>query len=268
MNCVNYELYILLIISILPVYLVGLYIYKKDKNKEPKKLLKKLFILGMVSCVPAAFVEILLGKPFGSEELMSTWTLFIYVLLTIAFVEELFKWLIVYLLSYNHDAFDEQYDVIVYAVFVSLGFACFENIFYVLDSGISVALLRAFTAIPGHAADAVLMGYYFGLAKLAGINNNKKLCRKNLFLSIIVPTVVHAIYDFCLFSRLTIFLIFFAIFLISVYIYCIKKIKRVANNTTNLYHNDIIVLNNNSYCPKCGSPYDGNYCAYCGAKLK
>ena len=65
-----------ILISILPVYLVGLYIYKKDKNKEPKKLLRRLFIYGMLSCIPAAITEMLLGNLFGSEETMGLIKLF------------------------------------------------------------------------------------------------------------------------------------------------------------------------------------------------
>lgn len=34
----------LFVVAALPIFLLGLYIYKKDKNKEPTKLLVKLFL--------------------------------------------------------------------------------------------------------------------------------------------------------------------------------------------------------------------------------
>ena len=258
---------ITLIISILPVYLVGLYIYKKDKNKEPKSLLKRLFLYGMLSCIPAAITELLLGNFFGSEEFMDMITLFFYVFISVALVEELFKWVITYLLTYNNYEFDELYDAIVYAVFVSLGFACFENIFYVLDAGAKVGIYRAITAIPGHASDAIIMGNYLGLAKLANINNNSKLCKKNLILSILVPTLAHTIYDYCLFTDNVIFLLIFVIFLISIYIYSIKKVKMISSNKKSLSNNEFITLSFRSHCPKCGTISRGNYCYKCGTKL-
>ena len=41
---------LLLLVAILPVILLGLYIYKKDRNKEPSSLLVKLFVSGILSC--------------------------------------------------------------------------------------------------------------------------------------------------------------------------------------------------------------------------
>ena len=52
---------ILFLISALPVFLLGLYIYKKDKNKEPAKILIKLFLAGMLSCVLVVLITIFLS---------------------------------------------------------------------------------------------------------------------------------------------------------------------------------------------------------------
>ena len=55
---------ILLIIAILPVYLICLYVYKKDRDKESKRLLSKLFIFGIISCFPAVILEFIAGSFF------------------------------------------------------------------------------------------------------------------------------------------------------------------------------------------------------------
>lgn len=269
---------VLLVISILPVYLVGLYIYKKDDQKEPPKLLRKLFFFGMLICIPAAILEVILEPLFGAEEYRSLFSWFLYASCCIALVEELFKWLVVYNVGYRHKEFDQVYDAIVYAVFVSLGFACFENIFYVLSSGLTVGIIRALTAIPGHAADAIIMGDYIGLAKIADINHNEKLFKKNIILSILVPTLAHAIYDYCLMTESYFFVGVFIIFLIFIYVYSIKKIKRVASMRKSLYVNDVntdSIINNNSiitndivnFCPNCGTKSHGNFCTVCGTIL-
>ena len=52
--------------------------------------------------------------------------------------------------------------------------------------------------------------------------------KKNIILSVLVPTILHGIYDFCLFSSIDILLIVFLLFVIAVYIFSIKKIKLLA----------------------------------------
>ena len=261
------ELLQLLMISILPVCIVLYYVYKKDINKEPKQLLKKLFFRGMLICIPAAIIELILEPIFGKVDNMNLIKLFIYVFIDIALVEELTKWFILYNITYHNEEFDELYDAIVYAVFVSLGFACFENIFYVLDAGFGVGLFRAVTAIPGHASDAIIMGNYFGLAKLSDINGKKELKQKYLLLSIIIPTITHAIYDYCLYTGQIIFVIIFIIFIIFIYIYSIKKIKNVALNNRNIVNNELVINHSVKYCNRCGSVAYGNYCSRCGNNL-
>ena len=261
------ETLVALIVSILPVYFVLLYTYRKDNYKEPKKLLKKLFIYGMIICIPVALFEIEIGKLFPNEDAMNLSMLFAYVLIDVGLIEEFGKWLVVYRVTYNHYEFDQIYDAIVYAVFVSLGFACLENVAYVLTSGIGVGFFRAVTAIPGHASDAIMMGYYLGLAKLAEVNGNRGLRIKNLSLSIVMPVLLHTIYDYCLFTENILFILIFIAFVIFIYVYSIKKIKRVSMNNHRLTGGRVVVKDGVKYCAQCGTKCYGNYCHHCGNKL-
>jgi RsiW-degrading membrane proteinase PrsW (M82 family) len=79
---------------------------------------------------------------------------------------------------------------------VGMGFAAFENIFYVADGGVSTALLRMFTAIPAHAVFAVMMGYHVGIAKF-DTTHQQELLRKGL----IYPILLHGAYDFFLMQK-------------------------------------------------------------------
>ena len=126
---------ILLIIAILPVYILGKYVYEKDKNREPSLLLFKFFLLGIASVLISFFITStlssvipLITKTTGS---MNNRELFIYVFLFVALIEEGSKFLMTYILGYNNKEFDEVYDMIVYASFVSLGFAFYENLIYI-----------------------------------------------------------------------------------------------------------------------------------------
>jgi len=253
---------LLLFIAILPVYLIGLYIYRKDSEKEPKKLLRKLFIFGVLSCIPVAIVEILLAPVFGAEEGRNLVVWFIYSVLGIALIEEFFKWIIVYKVAYNHTEFDQIYDAIVYAVFVSLGFACLENILYVLESGFTTGLFRAVTSIPGHAVDAIIMGYFLGMAKRASLNHFDKESKRHLWLSILLPTLAHAIYDYCILTQNFYLVAAFFLFMIFNYVYGIKTVKKVAKGEQKLTPHVKY-----SYCPNCGNHTNTNFCPLCGTKI-
>ena len=255
---------ITLIIAVLPAYLIGLYVYNKDKDKESRKLLTKLFCFGMLSCFPGIILELLLGSFFGEPDTMNSIELFIYVVIGIAFAEEFVKWFVVRKVAYDSHEFDHVYDSIVYCVFVSLGFATLENIGYVFMGGITTGILRAICAVPGHAADAIIMANYIGLAKIADVNGNKSDMKKNMILSIIMPTFLHTIYDYCIFKANVLYLILFVFFLIFIYVYSIKKIKKLSNVTNNFKSNNRV-----KYCPKCGivGVEEGNYCTNCGGIL-
>jgi len=253
---------ILFFISVLPVVLIGLYIYKKDKQKEPKRLLVKLFLGGLTSCFLVLIISSLLNifPIFSAEpEDLNLIELIINVFIGVALVEEFCKWIMAYKISYNDKNFDEFYDAILYCVFVALGFACFENLLYVYERGITTGIARALLAVPGHACDGILMGYYLGLSKISALNNRNDLKTKNLILSILVPTITHGIYDYCLFAQNIIFIIIFFIFVIGMYIYVLKKVKKVSSIEGKMKYKD-------NYCPNCGHKVESNFCPICGRK--
>lgn len=256
----------LIIISILPVLLIGLFIYKKDKEKEPFNLLLKLFLLGVLSCLPAAIIENIIAFFFGDIENLTLPLLFIYVSLGIAFVEELVKWIIVYKCGYNSKEFDHVYDALVYCAFVSLGFACFENIFYVFsEATIKIGLLRAVTAIPGHVCNAIVMGDYLGSAKTYQLCGDFKKEKRCLLFSLLLPTFTHTVYDYCIYSNNGLLIIFFMLFLVSIYIFSFIRIKKLSSIKDNLNNHRFTEIN---FCSNCGTKAIGVFCTSCGKKIK
>lgn len=247
------------IVAILPVILIGLFIYKKDKDKESSGLLIKLFLSGILSCFPAIILGLVLGAFFPEMDEMSFMQMVIYVFLVIAFVEEICKWFFLYKISFNHNEFDSLYDMIVYASFVALGFACFENVLYVSSAGVVTGIVRAFSAVPGHVCDGILMGSYLSLSKFNYIDGNVKLSKKYKILSIIIPTITHGIYDFCLFWRNPLFILIFFLFVISLFVVCFRKVGEVSEN-------NVKFRCKSNYCSNCGSVVTGNYCSNCGNK--
>lgn len=277
----------LLLLAVLPVVLLCVYIYIKDTNKEPFKLLAMIFGFGFVAAVPVIFVELILSKFFGTEGVTNFVVLFMNVFIAVALIEEGGKWIITKGVGYNNKEFDEIYDIIVYSVFASLGFACIENILYVLGQGVSVAIGRALTSIPGHMCFGVLMGYFLAKAKISSMNKSQSLYKKNMILSILVPALAHSLYDSLIFASVNlndpkIFLIFL-VFDITMVVVCFRTVKVVSKIQINVVQNlddgliskseGHITINNTeqtfSYCPVCGSYIQGyNFCGRCGYKSK
>lgn len=181
------------------IYLVWYY-YKQDRNRpEPKGLVIKIFLLGVISIIPVVIVEIIVDRSFYK---LLGWSPLMYAaikaFLVAGLVEELFKFLVVKKFAYDNDNFDEVTDGIIYMIIASLGFACLENILYVMNRGLFVALLRAFTAVPMHAIMSGIMGYYIGKAKFAiDSAEEKRLIHKGLAIGVLI----HGLYDFLLFAN-------------------------------------------------------------------
>ena len=182
-----------LIASVTPVIIFMYLIYNKDTIKEPFGLLMKCFLGGFLSIILALLIDKMLeplGKGFSTPFLKSFFDAFFQA----GFPEELSKFLILYWVAGKNKAFDQHYDGIIYAVFVSMGFALIENLMYVYEGGMSVALMRAVLAVPGHGFYAVIMGYYFSLAKFhEGEERGEYLAK-----SLLVPMFLHGSYDFAL----------------------------------------------------------------------
>lgn len=185
----------LLLFAIVPVFLIILYIYFKDKyEKEPKRLLFYNFLLGAIVSIIITTVlyyafDIVLPLPNETSVLQQ----FIKAFVVVALTEEFSKYIIVRYYAQRNKEFNEPFDGIVYAVMVSMGFAATENIFYVLEGGYQTALIRAFTAIPAHATFGILMGFYMGRAKFS----NNKLALN--LVGLLSATLFHGAYDFFLF---------------------------------------------------------------------
>ena len=191
----------LLYLSLIPVAGLLLFIYFNDKNeKEPFGLLVSLFFAGMGTVITALIAEYigqaLLGAIFPYE---SVGKQVVYAMLIIAPAEELGKYVVLRLITWKNKHFNYSYDAIVYAVFVSLGFAALENIGYVIGNGVSAALLRMVTAVPGHACFAVFMGFFYSKAKYASLTNGKGVGGFKA-LAIMVPIILHGIYDAIIFG--------------------------------------------------------------------
>ncbi|QRN86276.1 PrsW family intramembrane metalloprotease [Clostridia bacterium] len=211
-----------LMIAIAPAILVLYYIYQKDiLAKEPPGTLLKLFIWGAFLVIPASILEnSWYINPTGTDVI----DYFMLSFFNVALIEEGLKYLVFIVFIWKGEKeFDEFFDGIVYAIFISLGFATIENIFYVTTFGTSTGIIRAITAIPLHAVCAVISGSYLSRAKFL---NHASV---NLVKAFIYPILLHGLYNFILFLNNPVMsTIVFPLLVISYYRLGLKNIKMLS----------------------------------------
>ena len=141
----------------------------------------------------------------------------------VALSEEGFKYLLMKRSTWNSPEFNCMFDGVVYGVTVALGFAVFENIGYVLQFGLMTALVRAVTAIPGHASFGVFMGAMYGAAKRASIRGDEITSSKLRTQALVIPVLLHGFYDFVATGQNEICMIIFLVFIVVLF----KKAKKM-----------------------------------------
>ena len=203
----------LLSLAISPALICLFYMYIRDKyEKEPFRLLLVGLIFGAVSIFPIMQIEGLLASfmPILGRYGEAFYESFFVASLA----EEGFKFILLFLIFYKHKERNEPIDAIIYAVFLSLGFAMVENVLYVFHpdiGGIDTALSRALISVPAHGLFGIIMGYYFAEGKL--------------FRAFLVPFIIHGVYDFILLSEHRLYLLVFVPFLLINWHLGFKKIK-------------------------------------------
>ncbi|UFJ42811.1 glutamic-type intramembrane protease PrsW [Brevibacillus humidisoli] len=168
------------------------YFYLRDNlQPEPISMVVRSFLFGVLLVFPIMMLQYVIQVEWN---LTNIW---FQAIVASAFIEEFFKWLIVYYTAYKHIAFDEPYDGIVYAVAVSLGFATLENFFYLITNGLEMAFWRALLPVSGHALFGIFMGYSLGLGKFT---RQRSVQLKRLLTALLLPAGMHAAYNLILLS--------------------------------------------------------------------
>ncbi len=183
------NLVITLTVSFIPALLLLRFLYKRDKNPEPRGILLRTFFLGFAGAVPVLFVTTPLAPffyKFDNPMLAAMyWSVF-----CAAVPEELLKFLILLKYSSRKSAFDEPMDGIVYGVTASLGFATIESIMHISKMGWASALTRAILAVPAHACFGAIMGYFIGMAHF------HRKGKSAIWFGLVTAIFLHSLYDF------------------------------------------------------------------------
>ena len=222
-----------LFLSIIPIIVIANLLYKIDKDKEPSKVLINIFVVSVVVG--------LIGGLFSSavDKFLSTLnfnSIFVYnvvrLLFVIALTEEVCKFIPAKFIGMNSKYHSSFYDTLIYFAFSGLGFACIENIMYVMTFTVKTALVRGILSVPGHILFSVLLGIFIALANREKQKNNNKSNEKSIIyttLGFTIASVTHALYNYGLAQNgLTKAIIVFIMYIVGIYlIFIIKEVSRV-----------------------------------------
>lgn len=228
---------VLVLLALLPGIAILVYVYHQDRvEQEPMRLVLRLLLFGAFACLPAAMVESLLSRAISSITDSSTYlSVFLTSFFCAALTEETLKFFVLKRISWRNSAFSYRYDAIVYAVSVSLGFAMLENVLYVLSYGLQTAVVRALLAVPLHAFCGVFMGIHFGAAKQAEIAGNLAQKRRQLWLAVLIPLLIHGYYDYWAMLQTDIGQIVLFAFVIVLYVLALRRIRCYSANDATTY---------------------------------
>ncbi len=229
--------WLLIAAAVIPAVFLLVKVYRADRiEREPPALIRRLVIGGIISTFFAIVGEKVFGFLLGAlvPQSSAAYNVILY-FGVVAISEELSKYVLLKKRTWDSPEFNCLFDGVVYATAVSLGFALWENISYVTMYGFSTALIRAVTAVPGHACFGVFMGVFYSLAKscdYAGEVEKSKLLR---VLAVSVPVLLHGAYDYIASMETGDFSWVFIIFVLAMFSVSFLLVGRMARKDRYLY---------------------------------
>ena len=183
--------------AVLPAIVMWLYVWKRDRRKNPVSLLLKTVLWGVVVCTFVSGVEMVVGTlPTGDADTSHTFlSLLPKAFFGNALPEELLKLAALWVVLTANPYYDEHHDSIVFAACIALGFAFADNLVYFAThytddtQWIPYAAARMLLAFPAHYFFAIIMGYYY---RVCQSSSHKPL---DFLLLLLLPFLAHGIYD-------------------------------------------------------------------------
>ena len=172
---------------------------KRDPAPDLKKLLLKLFLIGMLFPIVYVIAGVLFGDIFSflDSENPTFFGAVMDAFILTALKEEVGKYLILHLCTRKRTQIQYVFDFMFLTLAIAAGVSISEDILYTLvniTKPSSVWYMRLL--FPGHMSYGVFMGIHYGLSKYAGITGDQKGKRHHLVLTLLIPTLLHGLFDF------------------------------------------------------------------------
>ncbi|HZV70520.1 MAG TPA: PrsW family glutamic-type intramembrane protease [Saprospiraceae bacterium] len=185
-------------VSFLSVFIYCVLIYGLVGSSSKEKPLRLFFcvLMGAVSASLALVAEYFWNFFLGDFIALHPSLILLESFIGVGFFEEAAKWLWLVFVAYHWKTFDRYTDGILYACGIAAGFNLVEGSLYVShDTEFMNHIVRGFTAVPVHFLFGIIMGFLFARYKLES--------RKFFWLSLVIPILLHGLYDFFIFQQYT-----------------------------------------------------------------
>ena len=216
-----------ILIGILPGIVFAILFYMLDKNKKDINivLLIATFVFGAISSYLCYRLEMHFGGYFKKVAQSNLFEVFFYAVFGVAIFEEGSKLFFAFLFGLLNKI-KHLSNVLTYTIVSACGFLAFENaVFYSMKYGISASISRLFTSSPGHICYGIIMGIIlYNVFKIRKINTKSCLF---LFMSLLIPSLLHAFYNTFLYQGINSLYICSYCFLSILVIICIFIVYRV-----------------------------------------
>lgn len=235
-SLITFTIFLPIATGILPAIIWLWFWLKEDReHPEPKRLIAKTFLFGMLAVFVALALEYLFhifAKEYTAT-IVGGEILFIF---SLAFIEEIVKYF-----SARHSLksknFDEPIDAIMYLIIASLGFAAMENIFFLVstfkDGGMTIGFLTSDMRFLGanllHSVTSAIVGTSLALSYY----KRKSIKITYLASGVILATLLHTIFNFYIMkssgqNNLNVFLGLWVFTIIIIMAF--EKVKRIKIN--------------------------------------
>ena len=167
----------LIIFALLPSLIWLLFFLRKDVHPESNPMVVKIFFYGMLSAIPAVFIELgffqITSRSTFSGLFPPSLISFLNIFIGVALTEEALKYLVIRKKVLKSPEFDEPLDVMLYMIIAALGFVFLENLLiflspktFLLNFG-EVFLLAGFRFISAtflHTLSSGALGFFLALS--------------------------------------------------------------------------------------------------------
>lgn len=205
---------VLVFFGTLPSFFWLSFYLKKDSRPEPKWMVIKVFLFGMLITIPAILFEKIAFWGFNKLNISSSLLTILNIFLGISFIEEFLKFFVIKISVLNSPQFDEPVDAMIYMIIAALGFAAVENILVVFGLKpnyiLGVLILRLLGATFLHSLSSAIIGFFLGLYYF------KPERKKGLVLiGFLLAILLHGFYNFFIINSKDLLMILFPFFLLT-----------------------------------------------------
>jgi RsiW-degrading membrane proteinase PrsW (M82 family) len=150
-----------LLVGFVPAIIWLVFWTSEDEHPEPRSLMVKCFLGGMIAVFVSMFIEkIIMGLNYPQNTQYVIW----------AAIEEILKFIVLAMVALKAPSNDEPIDAMMYCVTIAIGFAALENTLYVMKhlaagdvmSGLIQGNLRSIGALLVHVISTTCIGFVYG----------------------------------------------------------------------------------------------------------